>query len=212
MPRPTTPLPSRAEAARLLPSALPKDLSEDSTTTQIPPSPPAEPLTTEPDSQPFSPFFTLIEDAHSPTTHHPTVHYIFSDDDSDLLTNTLLHIHDSEAAPPSAGSQSRNTAPSVRADQETKERYVLLDLAASGTTVESVHSLTGDWQVLSAEIGKAPTLEGGVGEGGLMLRIEGTEGPKVEGIEGLGLGLEGLVETFGRRMGELRRVVEGGGG
>jgi len=70
--------------------------------------------------------------------------------------------------------------------------------------------LTGDWQVLSAEMGKAPTLEGGGEEGGLMLRIVGTEGPKGDGLEGTGL--EGLVETFGRRMGELRRVVEGSGG
>ncbi|MCJ1286001.1 hypothetical protein MMC26_005343 [Xylographa opegraphella] len=210
MPRPTTPLPSRAAVSPLLPSALPKDLSEDSTTTQIPPSPPAEPSTTEAASQPFSPFFTLIEDAHSPTTHHPTVHYIFSDDDSDLLTNTLLHIHDSQAAQPRANQSSGASLP-PRAVPETQERYVLLNLAASGTAVESVHSLTGDWQVLSAEIGKAPTLEGGGGgEGGLILRIEGTEGLKAEEVEGLGL--EGLVETFGRRMGELRRVVEGGGG
>ncbi|MCJ1414780.1 hypothetical protein MMC32_001108 [Xylographa parallela] len=209
MPRPTTPLSPRAEAPSLLPSALSKDLSEDSTTTQIPPFPPTDASTTEPASQPFSPFFTLIEDAHSPTTHHPTVHYIFSDDDSDLLTNTLLHIHDSQAAP-RPDTQSRSTSSPIRAEQKIKERYVVLDLAASGMAVESVHSLTGDWQVLSAEIGKAPTLEGGGGEGGLMLRIEGTEGPKGEGVEGLGL--EGLVETFGRRMGELRRVVEGGGG
>ncbi|MCJ1379924.1 hypothetical protein MMC17_003027 [Xylographa soralifera] len=205
MPRPTTPLLSRPELPTLLPSALPKDLSEDSTTTQIPPSPPSGRPTIELASHPFNPFFTLIEDAHSPTTHHPTVHYIFSDDDSDLLTNTLLHIHDSQAP----NTQSRGTSTSRRADQETKERYVLLNLAASGTAVESVYSLTGDWQVLSAEIGQAPTLEGGGAEGGLMLRIKGTEGPKAEGIEGLGL--EGLVETFGRRMGELRRVVEGGG-
>ncbi|MCJ1292415.1 hypothetical protein MMC34_003965 [Xylographa carneopallida] len=209
MPRPTTPLSPRTEAPTLLPSALPKDLSSDSTTTQIPPSPTTEPPATEPASQPFNPFFTLIEDAHSPTTHHPTVHYIFSDDDPDLLTNALLHIHDSQAAQ-APSTQSRGPGSPPRVDQDTQERYVLLNLAASGTAVDSVHSLTGDWQVLSAEIGKAPTLEGGGGEGGLMLRIEGTEGSKAEGVECLGL--EGLVETFGRRMGQLRRVVEGGGG
>ncbi|MCJ1390646.1 hypothetical protein MMC18_003507 [Xylographa bjoerkii] len=209
MPAPTSPFPSHAEVPALLPSALPKDPSEDSTTTQIPPFPLSAPRSTEPVSQPFTPFFTLIEDAHSPATDHPTVHYIFSDDDSDLLTNTLLQIHDSQA------SQSTETQPSdtnspARASQATKERYVLLNLAPSGTAVESVYSLTGDWQVLSAEIGKAPTLDGGGGEGGLMLSIEGTEGPKGAGVEEMGL--EGLVEIFGRRMGELKRIVEGGGG
>ncbi|MCJ1400513.1 hypothetical protein MMC11_003719 [Xylographa trunciseda] len=208
MPRPTSPPPSRAEVPALLRSALPKDSSEDSTTTQIPPSPSPSNPRTSPASQPFGPFFTLIEDGHSPTTHHPTVQYIFSDDDSDLLTNTLLHIHDSQASQPT-DTHSRGTNSTPRADQDSKERYVLLNLAPSGTAVDSVHSLTGDWQVLSAKIGKAPTLEGGGEEGGLMLRIEGTEGPKDDGLEGLGL--EGLVETFGRRVRELRRVVDGGG-
>lgn len=44
---------------------------------------------TEPDqstpNQPFQPFFTIIEDAHSSVIHHPTVHYIFSDDDTDII-------------------------------------------------------------------------------------------------------------------------------
>lgn len=83
-----------------------------------------------------------------------------------------------------------------------------MDLDASGTAVASAHSLTGDWQVLRAEIGKAPTLEGGGAKVGQMLRIEGTEG--IRRPEGEGVGLEGLVEAFGKRLGELRRVVEGG--
>ncbi|OQE29437.1 hypothetical protein PENSTE_c002G05612 [Penicillium steckii] len=33
----------------------------------------------------FQPFFTIIEDAHSSVFHHPTVHYIFSDDDTDII-------------------------------------------------------------------------------------------------------------------------------
>lgn len=34
----------------------------------------------------FQPFFTLVEDANTGEYHHPTVHYIFSDDDTDILT------------------------------------------------------------------------------------------------------------------------------
>lgn len=73
--------------------------------------------------------------------------------------------------------------------------------------------MTSDWQVLSAEITSAPTLEGANGEEGksMMLRIEGTEGAKRLGREeGEALSLEGLVEEFGRRMEELRRVVGAG--
>ncbi|KAF3384911.1 Anaphase-promoting complex subunit 11 [Penicillium rolfsii] len=40
--------------------------------------------------QPFQPFFTLIEDAHTSDHHHPTVHYIFSDDDTDIVTEAAL--------------------------------------------------------------------------------------------------------------------------
>ncbi|EKV11706.1 Anaphase-promoting complex subunit 11 [Penicillium digitatum] len=38
----------------------------------------------------FQPFFTLIEDAHTSDCHHPTVHYIFSDDDTDIVTEAAL--------------------------------------------------------------------------------------------------------------------------
>ncbi|KAJ5761608.1 hypothetical protein N7533_003647 [Penicillium manginii] len=44
----------------------------------------AEPDQSSPDP-PFQPFFTIIEDAHSSAVHHPTVHYIFSDDDTDII-------------------------------------------------------------------------------------------------------------------------------
>ncbi|KAJ5698075.1 hypothetical protein N7462_000080 [Penicillium macrosclerotiorum] len=38
----------------------------------------------------FQPFFTLIEDAHASDYHHPTVHYIFSDDDTDIVTEAAM--------------------------------------------------------------------------------------------------------------------------
>ncbi|KAJ5121012.1 uncharacterized protein N7515_008973 [Penicillium bovifimosum] len=45
----------------------------------------------QPASHPaFQPFFTLIEDAHTSDYHHPTVHYIFSDDDTDIVTEAAL--------------------------------------------------------------------------------------------------------------------------
>lgn len=105
------------------------------------------------------------------------------------------------------------------------ERYVVVELEASGREVKGAWSLTGDWAVRATQVGVAPTLEGGGGgDGGqgsgekglLLLRIEGMEGWEEEDIaEGTGegegereRGLEELVEVFGKRMGELRGVVE----
>lgn len=42
------------------------------------------------EAPPFQSFFTLIEDAHTAEYHHPTVHYIFSDDDTDIVTEAAL--------------------------------------------------------------------------------------------------------------------------
>ncbi|KAL4974097.1 hypothetical protein BDW66DRAFT_92008 [Aspergillus desertorum] len=36
------------------------------------------------------PFFTMIEDTHTSEYYHPTVHYIFSDDDTDIITEAAL--------------------------------------------------------------------------------------------------------------------------
>ncbi|PYI05634.1 hypothetical protein BO78DRAFT_397940 [Aspergillus sclerotiicarbonarius CBS 121057] len=44
----------------------------------------------------FQPFFTLIEDANSSEYYHPTVHYIFSDDDTDIVTEAALRSLESE--------------------------------------------------------------------------------------------------------------------
>ena len=38
----------------------------------------------------FQSFFTLIEDTVTNEHHHPTVHYIFADDDTDLITEAAL--------------------------------------------------------------------------------------------------------------------------
>ena len=87
-----------------------------------------------------------------------------------------------------------------------------MNLAPSGRDVASAHSLTEDWQVLGAEIGAAPMLEGdGEGEtGGLMLRIKGTEGiPQAKFDDGLSM--EALIEVYKGRMDELKKVVELGG-
>lgn len=46
------------------------------------------------------PFFTLIEDTHISEYYHPTVHYIFSDDDTDIVTEAVLRSLESEQNSP----------------------------------------------------------------------------------------------------------------
>lgn len=99
----------------------------------------------------------------------------------------------------------------------TKERFVLLDIDATGTKVLSAQSMSPDWAVTSTELSPAPTWDrDGEGKqeeaeegGGLMLRIEGMEVPTDDG-EAEEKRLEDLAEEYERKMSELKRVVDAG--
>ena len=148
-----------------------------------------------PASPTFEPLFTLISSPHFLPHHHPKVHYIFSTDDpdGDLITAAAL--------------QTLSVIPPLPAGTRA-ERYIIVDLDSTGTRVVGAHSMANDWQIISADIGPAPSWEGE--SGGKMLRIEGVDEAQGEG-EGGFVGLEGLLDVYGRRLEELRRVVEAAG-
>lgn len=168
----------------------------------------------------FQPVFTLLSNTGTSTTHHPNVYYVFSDDapDADPITAAALQVlHPASAtSSPTVDLQGGNA-------QGRKERYVLLDMDATGTKIESAQSMSPDWAVTSTELGPAPTWDRD-GEGkqegkearGLMLRIEGMElRREEEGVvtkQGEETRLEELVEIYERQMAELRRVVDSGQG
>jgi hypothetical protein len=137
---------------------------------------------------PFSPFFTLINDASKEgageTIHPRKIHYIFSDDDtSELLTSSLIHSLHPTNSPSASQSQfvyasrelsSSKTSSSSSAGiknrkpakekakaemKEREERVVIVDIDEDGTGVKSVSSLSSTWQVLSASISNAPTFD-----------------------------------------------------
>ncbi|KAL1994453.1 hypothetical protein VTN49DRAFT_1923 [Thermomyces lanuginosus] len=92
----------------------------------------------------FRPFFTLIEDAHSSDYHHPTVHYIFSDDDPEILTEAsmrALGIGDAAPLPPRGepgDSEGGNKQPATFLPPPVpgvKERYIILDVEPTSTGV-----------------------------------------------------------------------------
>ncbi|EED19105.1 anaphase promoting complex subunit Apc11, putative [Talaromyces stipitatus ATCC 10500] len=102
----------------------------------------------------FKPFFTLIEDANSSDYHHPTVHYIFSDDDAELMTEASLrvletgshatsplplHTNDNEDALGSGANQQHSSdidRPSLLPPPipGVKERFIVLDVEQSSNT------------------------------------------------------------------------------
>lgn len=203
----------------LLPSPLPDPSTEDPTDDDY-----SHDRQTESPSKHappnFQPLFTLLSSTEDSIIHHPSVYYVFSDDapDTDPVTAAALQVlHPvSATASPSVNPQAENLQPK-------KKRYVLLDMDATGTKVESAQSMSPDWAVTSTELGPAPTWDRD-GEGkregqegrGLMLTIEGMAGRRKEGGEGAKQGeeknLKELVEVYERQMAELRRVVDAGPG
>jgi hypothetical protein len=183
----------------------------------------------------FHPFFTLIEDPITNEHHHPTVHYIFADDDADIITEAACRsleesqVQDDESQSQAIASEpttSRYLPPPVPG---LKEHYLVLDVhptnppteipdgaTAPGLEVSQAHSLSSEWQVLRTRITQAPTIgDSKDDEEGLMLRIEGRgDTPENEGKEKAREkeGLEELIERFQRRLEDVRLVMDGGGG
>ncbi|KLJ07193.1 hypothetical protein EMPG_17315 [Blastomyces silverae] len=103
--------------------------------------------TSGPHQSPFRPFFTVIQDAHSSEYHHPTVHYIFSDDDTDLITEAALRALEAGQGTNSLRGSSNAHLREVDEDEETgahakasslpppvpgvQEHYIVVDIHPS---------------------------------------------------------------------------------
>lgn len=169
------------------------------------------------------------------------MHYIFADDhDSDLLiTAAALQTLDPDPPRPRRGGDEQREKSSAGGDAggggtpaapavAPRERFLIVDLDSTATRVVAARSMARDWQIVHADLTPAPTWDGedstgnnkpgdagGRGGRGLMLRVEGVGSRDVaeddvrdgEPEEGL----EKLAERYERRLGELRRVVEGVG-
>jgi len=116
-----------------------------------------------PQPKDFQPLFGLIDDELSGDQHHPHIHYIFTDDDDDLVTNAALHALKAKTNPTSL--------------TDSTERFILLDLDPTGSNVVSAQSLSPEWQILSTELSLAPSFQdnNNATDGGMMLRVRGVE-------------------------------------
>lgn len=125
-----------------------------------------------------------------------------------------------------AGATSMSTSPAQQQHQQQQQSSAPQQ-AGPAFRITSAHSLTPDWQVLNTQISPAPSFDTfnnhHTGEpssppsssGTLMLKIEGTSGPRdivpARGDDHKDQTLEEMMEQFEKRMGELRRVIEAGG-
>ncbi|ROV91515.1 hypothetical protein VMCG_09437 [Cytospora schulzeri] len=160
--------------------SLPNPVAETSNPIEAEPLPPVheeeegeEPLQHQlplpPQSQqqpppPFQPLFTLVTDSTTRATHHPRVHYIFSDDDPDILTEALAQ-HGSQGQNPSTSPSGSGTTLEARerprqlsstsTPTPSNERVIVLDLVPK--TNNTTHS---------GEYGAATNTAAATGAGG----------------------------------------------
>lgn len=143
----------------------------------------------------FRPFFTLVDDAETGEHVHPTVHYLFSDDDPEISTSAAL-----EAIEDTAGDEG-----------EFEERFVVVDMAANGKDIVNISSLSPQWQALKTTVAPAPSMgdAGPGGETGLMLQISGTDA-RIAADDGgrTAADAQQLVRLFEERVAMLDEVLQ----
>lgn len=166
------------------------------------PEPTPESLLAPPPPPDFKPLFTLIEDPDTGEHRHPSVHYLFSDDDQDLLTDATLSAIDQATA---SGEQQQAA--------EVEERIVVLDMAGDGKSVTAATSLSPRWQALKATVVQAPSWgdnSASSAERGLMLKISGQEATAIGAsrvARARSGSVEELVRAFGERLDGLDEVI-----
>ncbi len=154
----------------------------------------------------FKPYFTLIEDPGTGRYYHPHVHYMFSDDDKEILTSAVLENFQTTGD----GHASRQTP------DDSPERYIIVDVAANGKTITAAASLSADWQALKTTTTAAPSWgdESNSADRGLMLTISGRKSDidhftRADGqLDPHQGGIHGLIQTFNERLARLDEVIE----
>ncbi|KAG0645437.1 hypothetical protein D0Z07_8700 [Hyphodiscus hymeniophilus] len=221
------PISSQLSASKSMPPPPPPQIQTISTSTlplqasEVPPTPSAP----RPN---FTPFFTLIHDSTTQSTHHPSrIHYIFSDDDeSEVLTaacirslqqedddsptasrelgNSEKNIRESETSSSSSAtfkksSEKKKDISKLESPVKREERAVIVDINETGDGIISTSSLSSCWQIVNAEIMNAPTFDNdNTGNAG-----EGEEERglmlKIEGVGIGGLGVEEELDDSGEK-------------
>ncbi|KAF2501263.1 hypothetical protein BU16DRAFT_613187 [Lophium mytilinum] len=181
----------------------------------------------------FSPFFTLIEDAATGEHYHPSLHYLFADDDPILLTAASMRALGVDEAALLSDPQQPDSPDDPDDIRESPlppplpgvtERYLVVDVGADGQAITDAQSLSTEWQVTETAVRAAPSWDEEAGGEGLMLVVGGVEVKQVgkrvgapgearlaeaRGAVGGNVlaGLEKIVGQFDGELEVLRRVV-----
>ena len=154
----------------------------------------------------FKPFFTLVEDPETGEHIHPTVHYVFADDDPEILTSAAL-----DALEVAENDEATRTTPA-----EVRERYVIVDLAADAKSVAATSSMSADWQAVKIALTQAPSWgeDPNNSERGLMLKISGQDSKATSEYKrnnrrhGHSARLDELAQEFNQRLENLDKLLE----
>lgn len=167
----------------------------------------------------FQPFFTLISDGVTSEHYHPTVHYVFADDEEgeELVSEGVVRALRGLEAGGSNAEPRKQKEHVLILDVDTKNPYALAaqgDLGGPTYEVTQAQSLSSEWQISNVEVTSAPTMSqaepGEEGDGVFMLRIEGKgllgeeRGAHETGREGL----EGLLGRYERGLAEIQRMAK----
>ncbi|KAJ6151720.1 hypothetical protein N7470_006848 [Penicillium chermesinum] len=187
--------------------------------------------------RPPLPFFTMIEDESMNRPYSgpifPAVHYIFEDDDTDILTEAGLRSmddldmhsddqdvdHDATSLlPPPADDAGDGNGPVYRRGSlRSRERSPADFLPVPSRSqpqyrIARSQSLSSGWQVLGSELVPAPTFENGdpsqSSSHGLMLKIRGADRMPATFADSRDKSLEDMIGHFSKRMTELRAIFE----
>jgi hypothetical protein len=163
----------------------------------------------------FQPFFTLITDGVTAEHYHPTVHYVFSDDQEgeELVSEGVLRALGADGGRHEEMQTLKQREHVLILDVDVKNpASVAGESVGASYEVVQAQSLSAVWQVNSVEITSAPTISQGEnkeeGDGGFMLRIEGRGllGDDT-GVEIGTEGLESLLGKYERGLVEIRRIA-----
>jgi len=146
--------------------------------------------------QQFKPFFTLIKDANTLEYYHPTVHYIFSDDDTDLVTEAAFRALESNSPSREKGSRPRHEPPGGKAYEEdgmeggpsstrkpsllppptpgVKDRYIILDVESQSQGPDVVQAGAGEPSPVATSPSQQQLQQVSVAQAGQRFKITST--------------------------------------
>jgi len=177
-----------------------------------------------------------IEDADTGEHYHPSIHYIFADDDPILLTAASMRTLGVDETKLLSDYPSEDRQEGEEEGDEIREsplppplpgvteRYLVVDVGPDGQSITDAQSLSTEWQVTSTSVRPAPSWDEEAGGDGLMLMVDGYEASQAGKRPGLPgelrlqearalyggdvlVGLENIIGEFEKDLETLKRVI-----